>query len=633
MLNIKLSIQDQDNLRDLILANKDYVISNWLKSDEVLQIVNKYSISEEEVEYYFNYLWTKLVRIISENIQEQLNIKKINNYKIISTNFFDFIQTKKISLEDLREILFYFKNQYFHFLELERGKLYFYTDYLFDLFFQVFSNNFNEWFSWILSQYEDIFDSLNIISKINIHWKITYVNDEFCRLTWYSREEVLWIDFSKFFNVNTLETNKTRSWIIKNVNKNNSTYWLKTTITPLLDSEDNIIEYLFIWDDITEIKELNKNLEEYISALNESAMVIKLDDNFIINDINNQFLSVSGYQKNEIIWKCYININSENNINSICDSTSINNEMTLEIKNQLNNKKSWNWVIKNFNVTWEVFWTSTNIIPILNIDNEITEYVCILSDITNLKNAQINLYDSYNKLKELDIKKDEFLSISSHELRTPMTAIKWYLSMIIDWDYWKIPDKVKEVLNLSYDNILRLITIVNDMFDLSKLEAWKMNFNISEFDIFDYLSRLSSDMDMVWKSRWIKFISNISWELKNTKIKTDKDKLNQVIINLITNAFKFTIQNWFVALNARLNWEAKVLIEIEDNWVWIPETELENIFSKFYQVDSYTKRKEEWLWLWLALSQNIMKNLWYEIKVLSQVWVWSKFYFEIDTIR
>lgn len=76
----------------------------------------------------------------------------------------------------------------------------------------------------------------------------------------------------------------------------------------------------------------------------------------------------------------------------------------------------------------------------------------------------------------------------------------------------------------------------------------------------------------------------------------------------------------------------KVMIEVIDNWVWIPEDKLENIFSKFYQVDSYKQRKVEWLWLWLALCQTILKDFWSEVKVKSKLWEWSNFNFTLDLI-
>lgn len=261
------------------------------------------------------------------------------------------------------------------------------------------------------------------------------------------------------------------------------------------------------------------------------------------------------------------------------------------------NKKTWKWIIKNKDITWNFFWTSTNIVPILNIDEEIIEYVIISTDITNLKITQLNLYDSFEKLKELDVRKDEFMSISSYELRTPMTAIKGYLSMVIDWDYGKIPEPAVQVLTHSYDSALRVIEIVNNMFDISKIESGKMSFDMSEFELHNFLKKIWEDMSIIWKTKDVSFVATISDDIAWIKINNDRYKLNLVVSNLITNAFKFTNSWWLVTLNAFRYSPKQIAVEVIDTWIGIPEKELENIFSKFYQVDSYTKRKEEWLWL------------------------------------
>lgn len=645
MNNIKLSLQEQNDLVKILVANNEFILNSWINSTEVSDILNKYNINLTDKEYYIVYLWNKLINIIINNISEELNPNKIDEFNIISTNFFDFIQLKQIPVWDLVELLFKLKHHLTSLLEIKSWATLYYVDAYFDLFFKVFSKNYNDWILKLLHQYQNAVDNLNIISKINIHWKITYVNKEFCKLTWFDIDEILWKDYDIFIHKdtpqstiitlwNTIESKQVRTWILKNVTKNNSSYWSKTTIIPLTDSNDNIIEYICIRDDITEIKELSKNLEEYMNALNESTMVLKLDRNHKIIDANELFLHTAWYARDFVLWRYCITKMKDTNFDKtlICTITVISDEMIDEIITQLEAKKTWKWIIKNKDITGNFFWTSTNIIPIMNINDEIVEFVVISTDITSLKIAQLNLHDSVIKLKELDIRKDEFMSISSHELRTPMTAIKWYLSMVIDWDYGKIPDTAIQVLEYSYDNALRVIEIVNNMFDLSKIESGKMSFDITEFELYGYLNKIWEDMSIVWKTKDISFVTTISKDICLYKINTDRYKLNQVIANLITNAFKFTNIWWLVTLNAFKYSPTQVCVEIIDNWIWIPEQELENIFSKFYQVDSYTKRKEEWLWLWLALSQNIMKSLWYEISVSSIVWEWSKFYFYLNIL-
>lgn len=107
----------------------------------------------------------------------------------------------------------------------------------------------------------------------------------------------------------------------------------------------------------------------------------------------------------------------------------------------------------------------------MNLYGEILEYVIIQNDITDLEIAQQKLEKSLEKQKELDIRKDEFLNIASHELRTPMTSIKGYLSMILDGDAGEINDEVKSYLNQAYKGSQRLLNLINDMLDISKIES------------------------------------------------------------------------------------------------------------------------------------------------------------------
>lgn len=128
-------------------------------------------------------------------------------------------------------------------------------------------------------------------------------------------------------------------------------------------------------------------------------------------------------------------------------------------------------MIKNKTRIGSFFWTSTSIVPIVNLNEEIIEYVVIQSDVTDLEIARQKLRVALSKQKELDVKKDEFLNIASHELRTPMTLIKGYISMILDGDAGDINDEARSYLAQAYIGSQRLLDLINDMLDISKIES------------------------------------------------------------------------------------------------------------------------------------------------------------------
>ena len=124
----------------------------------------------------------------------------------------------------------------------------------------------------------------------------------------------------------------------------------------------------------------------------------------------------------------------------------------------------------------------------------------------------------------------------------------------------------------------------------------------------------------------------IEKSLKNKSIYYDRDRLKQVFINLISNAIKFTPENKKVIVKASQR-EKNILFEIIDNWIWIPEDQLQKVFEKFAQVSCDLQKSNKcWLWIWLTITKNILKDIWSEIKVTSQVWKWSNFFFELKLL-
>ncbi len=223
----------------------------------------------------------------------------------------------------------------------------------------------------------------------------------------------------------------------------------------------------------------------------------------------------------------------------------------------------------------------------------------------------------------------EYLSIIWHELRTPLTSIRWYLSMILEWDMWEISDEARKSLNHCYDSSVRLIKLVNDILVLSKIENWKMEYFYSEIEITKFLKSVYNDFFIEAEEKWVEIEIQIEHSLKNKKIFYDSDRLKQVFINLVSNALKFT-ENWGKIIIKVSSVEEKILFEIIDNWAWIPAENLEKIFEKFGQIDwSLQRNNKFWLGIGLALVRNILKDFWSEIKVKSELKKWSNFYFEL----
>lgn len=287
-----------------------------------------------------------------------------------------------------------------------------------------------------------------------------------------------------------------------------------------------------------------------------------------------------------------------------------------------------NWVISWFEVEMikrngETFWGSLTARLAQNWPDWYIDWT--IEDISKRKEIEFILKESNMKLKELDSKKDEFIWIASHELRTPLTSIRWYLSMIIDWYFWEISNELQKTTTMMFDDCSRLINLVNDMLDISKLESWKMEFRDEIFNLNDFLQKIIAELSPIWKQKDI----NIHEELEfGVFVNNDKNLLKQVLVNLISNAIKFTPNWWKIILKTYKEGE-NIKIQVIDNWIGIKQEDYDKVFEKFWQLNNILNEKQKWTWLGLSISKNILSKMWSKLNLESEVGKGSNFNFDL----
>lgn len=491
----------------------------------------------------------------------------------------------------------------------------------------------------IIKQYQDIIDQTNIVSKTDANGIITYVNDKFCKVSWYSRDELIW----KSHNIirhpdmpeevfkdlwNTIKSQKTWEGILKNKKKDGWYYWIKTTISPIFDSDGSLIEYISIRSDITHLKDTIKLNNDYKSILEQSNLLVILDKYGIIKYINEKFLNVSTYKYNELIGKKYIDfipksiwISVDKMYREVVGIIDMKEKEIDEITQALGKNQPWRGVIKNKWKLWNIFWTSTIILPILDFDGNIKEFYLVQTDITDLEIAKNQLKKSFKELKDLDQRKNDFLNIASHELRTPMTSIKWYLSMMMDGDIGKIDDEANVYLGKVYAMVEGLLSLINDMLDISKMESGKIEFYNQSFDIVLLLKETITDLNIIAKIKCI----DISFSQQSSFMYvSDKIRMKQIFTNIIGNAIKFTPENGKIEVIIEKKNE-DIQIKVKDNGIWISQEDRKKIFHKFWQVKNSLTRDIWWTGLGLSIVKGLLKKMWWKIDFTSQVWVGTEF--------
>ena len=207
------------------------------------------------------------------------------------------------------------------------------------------------------------------------------------------------------------------------------------------------------------------------------------------------------------------------------------------------------------------------------------------------------------KLMELDKLKSDFVSMVSHELKTPLTPMKTSAEFLLQND----PDVNvrREMLELIVRNIDRQTRMVNDMLDISRIESGNMRFRKEMLDIDEIINSAFETMKKQSEEKKINITTDISPGL--TKINADKDKLIQVFVNLLSNALKFTPNGGNVEIKA---FESGKYIEVDvkDDGIGIPPDKIDKIFDKFYQIDNTYARPYSGSGLGLAITKSIMEG-------------------------
>ncbi len=230
------------------------------------------------------------------------------------------------------------------------------------------------------------------------------------------------------------------------------------------------------------------------------------------------------------------------------------------------------------------------------------------------------------KLKEIDKLKSNFLNITSHELKTPLTPIRCYLDILKDESLGKLNKKQRDALKVIDRNSVILKHLIDDILDITKLESGKMKFLISNVDVKKLVEDVTKSLKLAAKKKEIKIELNIQNNLP--KIKGDSHRLSQVLSNLLRNAIKFSGKETKIKIQVKKQ-QDKILFEIKDTGVGIPKKAIPKLFTKFFQVDKSTTRHFEGTGLGLAISKGIVEAHKGKIWVQSKLGKGSTFSFTI----
>ena len=372
--------------------------------------------------------------------------------------------------------------------------------------------------------------------------------------------------------------------------------------------DKNFSKVLEIYSDTIYEKdiEIGKNvelLEQYIYALNESALVSKTDQNGFITHVNSKFMTLCGYEEQELIGRAH----------SIMRHEDMSKAFFKKLWDTIQSNQIFTGTIKNKSKDGSYFYIDTSIIPIEDPFTGKKEYMAIGYEVTKL-------IDARQKAIEADKAKDYFLSNMSHEIRTPLNAILGFVSLLKDEN---ISLKHKNYLDIIHNSGENLLNIINDILDFSKLRSGEFTI---EPKIFNLEEVLSHTMELFVASAHQKQITIISFldPTIPSEILADQLRLGQIVSNFLSNAIKFTPINGIIEVDAIYE-DGYIKISVEDSGVGIAQSDMSKIFDAFTQAQNSIIKRSGGTGLGLSICKQLAEIMGGYIDVESTVGKGSKF--------
>ena len=488
---------------------------------------------------------------------------------------------------------------------------------------------------------------------------ITYVNTKFTEVTGYNHEQAIGQNprvlksgqtspeaYQHLWK--TITSGKTWKGEFLNKKKNGELYWENASISPLLDEQGKIINFIAVKEDITKRKQAETEIRRQISMIN--SLLDSIPDIIFFKDVNGVYMGCNppfsefvGRSRDKIIgWTDYDLFDKD-----IADSFREYDRQMLERCEPKHNEE---WITypdgrkKLLDTLKTPYWGADGtLIGILGISRDITARKQAEEDLQQMNMA---LAEQTFLAKELaaqaqmaNAAKTDFLANMSHDIRTPMNAIIGMADLLWDSPLTTEQRRYVEIFRSAGENLL---TLINDILDLSKIEAGQITLQSIPFSLHDLLNSIADIMTFKAAEKKLDFFFTMAPDVDREFV-GDPNRLRQILMNLAGNALKFTeagrIQIFVEKAqenrisDAALSSDADVvrlLFSVKDTGIGIPEEKLETIFDKFIQVDSSLSRNFGGTGLGLAICRQLVTLMEGKIWIESVEWSGSTVYFTVN---
>lgn len=224
------------------------------------------------------------------------------------------------------------------------------------------------------------------------------------------------------------------------------------------------------------------------------------------------------------------------------------------------------------------------------------------------ENKELN--EVNQKLRELNEKKEKFINITGHELKTPVSNASAFVELLMDYMVDNKDEVLSELLGELYSVIEELVSIVNNMHDLSALDKGWLKLDIREFDMISSISKITQEFSPVLKQRNM----TLTWTADKEQVfyRGDRRRINQILRELIQNAVKFTPDGGRVEVSLFSQENDTLIIQVKDNGIGIPGDKLTDIFEKFYEIQdiySHSTSKTSFMGGGMGIGLSLVKEI------------------------
>jgi signal transduction histidine kinase len=209
------------------------------------------------------------------------------------------------------------------------------------------------------------------------------------------------------------------------------------------------------------------------------------------------------------------------------------------------------------------------------------------------------------RLRRLDEAKDEFISMASHQLRTPLTSVKGYISMVLEGDIGKISASQKRVLEEAFTSSERMVHLIHDFLNVSRLQTGKFTLELEQTDLANLVQEEVDTLQRVAKSRDMKI--TYKTEIKSVPLLLDDTKIRQVIINYIDNAIYYSKPDTNISVDLTEE-KGDIVLRVTDTGIGVPPSEQAGMFDKFFRASNARKQRPDGTGVGLYLAKKVITS-------------------------